>query len=106
MLFTTKVFCFTLFAFFDFCKLGFVLYSMGMFERAVQATTQAILWNEKYGECYFTRGLAYAGLGKKEEAEKDFATALKITREAEDSIYSYCHMYATGSELSSEVCAI
>ena len=42
---------------------GFILYSMGQFERAIHATSQALLWNPKYAECYFTRGLARSALG-------------------------------------------
>ena len=41
--------------------------------------------------------------GQHEEAQKDFDTALDITRKSELSIYSYCHMYATTSEAGSEV---
>lgn len=71
-----------------------------MHERAVSTASKAIKWNPLYSEAYFTRGLALLALGKKEEADADFAKALSISRST--TCWTYCHMYANSGEPTCE----
>lgn len=79
---------------------AFALYMMGLPERAVATVDKALKWKPSYCEAHFTRGLALLALDREAEANAAFEEALRLSRES--SVWTYCHMYASSAEPSSE----